>query len=226
MSDPIASTATSATPQNGGGRPVRHKRKLANYLLDKQLQLRYILVVTLLSGLIAGSLGYMIYQQRAQSTASIEADLQELVKGGDDEDVEKITGDYERQDRELVYKMVGVGLGLVVILSLYLLIMTHKVAGPLFKVSNYFDRMAEGRLGVVTALRRGDMLQDFYTNFKVMHDAVRGRALADVAVMDGALNALRAARNQADYRGEAQSKLSDELDQFEQHIAKRKSLLA
>ena len=33
----------------------------------------------------------------------------------------------------------------------------------LFEVSIYFDRMAEGRLGRVTALRRGDMLVDFYT---------------------------------------------------------------
>ena len=53
------------------------------------------------------------------------------------------------EDRALVYKMVGVGVGLVVILSLYLLIMTHKVAGPLYKVSLYFDQMAEGRLGNV-----------------------------------------------------------------------------
>ena len=30
----------------------------------------------------------------------------------------------------------------------------------------YFDRMAEGRIGNVTALRRGDMLQDFFGNFR------------------------------------------------------------
>ncbi len=219
MSDP-----TAATPAAAGPRP-KYKRKLSNYLLDKKLQLRYVLVVTLLSGLIAGSLGYMIYQQQAKSTQSIEDDLTELA-GGDDRDVRSITGDYESQDRMLVYKMVAAGIGLVIILSLYLVIMTHKVAGPLFKVSMYFDRMAEGRLGNVTPLRRGDMLQDFYTNFKDTHEAVRAGAIRDVSAIDDALQTLRESRNQGDYRGESHAKLTEELDLLEKHLAARKKQLA
>ncbi len=117
--------------------------------------------------------------------------------------------------------MVGVGVGLVVILSLYLLIMTHKVAGPLYKVSMYFDRMAVGRLGVVTPLREGDMLQDFYAQFQEMHDAVRARAQRDVGVLEASLTALRTAQNQGDYRGEARSQLTEALDQLAAHIETR-----
>jgi methyl-accepting chemotaxis protein len=219
LSDP-----TAATPAAGGPYP-RHKRKLSNYLLDKRLQLRYILVVTILSGIIAGALGRMIYHQQSLSTQSIEEDLAELA-GGDDKDVKNITSDYERQDRALVYKMVGAGIALVIILSLYLVIMTHKVAGPLFKVSMYFDRMAQGRLGNVTALRRGDMLQDFYMNFKDMHEAIRARAAEDVASIEAALTSLRDSRNQGDYRGEAHSKLVEQLDLLEKHLADRKKQLA
>ena len=208
-----------------GARP-RYKRKLSNYLLDKKLQLRYVLVVTILSGIIAGALGFMIYQQRKQSTESIEAQLQELVQGGDDKDVQNITNDNESEDQALVYKMVGIGLGLVIILSMYLVIMTHKVAGPLFKVSMYFDRMADGRLGNVTPLRQGDMLQDFYINFTEMHDAVRARSAADVTAIENSMTALRDSRNQGDYRGEAHSKLTEELDLLEKHIAHRKKQLA
>ena len=75
--------------------------------------------------------------------------------------------------------MVGVGIGLVLVLSLYLLIMTHKVAGPLYKVSNYFDKMREGCLGDTWPLRKGDMLQDFYENFREMHVAVREQSKQD-----------------------------------------------
>ncbi|MBA2540412.1 MAG: hypothetical protein H0V17_12300, partial [Deltaproteobacteria bacterium] len=187
MSDPTAAGL-------GPGASQRYKRRLSNYLLDKKLQLRYILVVTILSGIIAGSLGWMIYNQRHTSTLSIEDDLQALVEDADD--IKAITGDYESEDRMLVYKMVGAGIGLVVILSLYLVIMTHKVAGPLFKTSIYFDRMAQGRLSVVTPLRRGDMLQDFFEKFKDMHDAVRQRAIDDVAAMEKAVQTLRESRNQ------------------------------
>ncbi len=222
MSDPTAANLGPGASTPGGG--SRYKRRLSNYLIDKKLQLRYILVVTILSGMIAGALGFMIYDQRAQSTQSIEDDLQELVTDADD--IKSITGDYENEDRMLVYKMVGAGVGLVVILSLYLVIMTHKVAGPLFKTSIYFDRMAQGRLTVVTPLRRGDMLQDFFEKFKEMHDAVRQRAIDDVAAMETAANALREARNQGDYRGDGHNQLSEELDKLYAHLTTRKTNLS
>ncbi|MGN6109278.1 MAG: hypothetical protein ACTHU0_29495 [Kofleriaceae bacterium] len=215
MSDP-----TAATGLPSAARP-RYKRKLSNYLLDKKLQLRYVLVVTILSGVIAGALGFMIYQQRRAASESIERDLQVLTQqdGSQDKFQQQIASDLESDDRALVYKMIFVGLGLVSILSLYLVIMTHKVAGPLFKVSMYFDRMAEGRLGHVTPLRRGDMLQDFFTTFKDMHEAVRGRALSDADAMSAALAKLRA-------RPDLPGALAAELDALEQHVAQRKKQLA
>src|SRR5687768_4694565 len=80
LSDPTAATGGTASP-----RP-KYKRKLSNYLLDKKLQLRYVLVVTILSGVIAGALGFMIYQQRRAASESIERDLATLTQrdaGGD-----------------------------------------------------------------------------------------------------------------------------------------------
>lgn len=223
MSDPTA--ATGSLPQ--GPRP-RYKRKLSNYLLDKKLQLRYVLFVTILSGVIAGALGYLIYQQKRAASESIEKDLQALTQADSSQEdfQEHVASGLEHEDRALVYKMVGVGVGLVVILSLYLLIMTHKVAGPLYKVSMYFDRMAVGRLGVVTPLRQGDMLQDFYTSFKEMHDALRARAQADASTLDAALATLRDSQNQADYRGEARSQLAEALDDLDKHLTERKKQLA
>jgi methyl-accepting chemotaxis protein len=222
LSDPTAATGAPSSP-----RP-KYKRKLSNYLLDKKLQLRYILVVTILSGMIAGALGFMIYQQRRAASESIEKDLQVLTQqdGTQDSFKDQIASDLESEDRALVYKMIGVGIGLVVILSLYLVIMTHKVAGPLFKVSMYFDRMADGRLGVVTPLRRGDMLQDFFQSFKETHEAVRAAARSDLETLEKAVATLRDSQNQADYRGEARQKLADAVDALDKHLADRKSKLA
>ncbi len=217
MSDPTAATGLpSPVPRS------KHQRKLSNYLLDKNLQLRYILLVTLLSAAISGALGYMIYAQSRLASESIERDLQVLTVG--DTSRQEFTSILAGKDQMLVYEMVGLGLGLVVILSAYLVIMTHKVAGPLFKVSTYFDQMAEGRLGTVTPLRRGDMLQDFFGEFKAMHESLRARAQADVAALERALGALRDARGEAD--AAARGKLDDALTALDQHIAGRKKQLA
>ena len=214
MSDPTAATGLpSPVPRS------KHQRKLSNYLLDKNLQLRYILLVTILSALISGALGYMIYDQRRTASESIERDLQALTQAdaSRQEFEDHVAGVLAADDQALIYKMIAVGLGLVIILSAYLVIMTHKVAGPLFKVSSYFDQMAEGRLGTVTPLRRGDMLQDFFSDFKAMHESLRTRAQTDVAAMERAVTALRDA--------ETGGKLDDALAALDQHIALRKKQL-
>jgi len=218
LSDPTAATGLpSPVPRS------KHQRKLSNYLLDKNLQLRYILLVTILSALISGALGYMIYDQSRLASESIERDLQVLTVG--DTSRQEFTSILAGKDQALIYEMVTLGLGLVVILSAYLVIMTHKVAGPLFKVSMYFDHMSEGKLGTVTPLRRGDMLQDFFGNFKAMHESLRARTEGDVEVMERTAGALRKAHDEADYRGEARARLDDALDALDRHVAQRKKQL-
>lgn len=215
MSDPTA--ATPGLPSTA--RRPKHRRRLSNYLLDKKLQLRYVLVVTLLSGVIAGSLGFLIYQQNRAASQSIEEDLKVLMqKSSQDGIQEEISSDLESGDRALVYKMALIGLGLVLILSLYLVVMTHRVAGPLYKISMYFDRMAEGKLGKVTPLREGDLLQDFFATFKAMHESVRDRAVADSDQLERAVKALRGSA--------AGGQLASELDALEQHVAQLRKQLA
>ena len=198
-----------------------YKRRLSNFLLDKKLQLRYVILVVTLSGLIAGTLGYMLYQQRSLAVDSIAKDLKALDAG-----LTNVVDEFHEDNLELVYKMVGAGLGLVLVLSIYLLMMTHKVAGPLYKVSMYFDRMAAGKLGTVTPLRRGDMLQDFFAAFRDMHLAIRSRFIGDAEAMSRALAGLRSSGNLADYRGDARAKLDDALDALEKHLEQRKKQLA
>jgi len=211
LSDPTAVAGIARAP--------KYKRKLSNYLLDKKLQLRYVLVVTILSAIIAGTLGFMIYDQRRIASESIEKDLAALTQSDANNQSfqENVASDLESEDQALVYKMIGAGLGLVVILSLYLIIMTHKVAGPLFKVTLYLDRMADGRLGTVTPLRRGDMLVDFFDNFKTMHEAVRAREAADVETLERVAAGLRTSDNRS---------LTEALDELDKHVAQRKKQIA
>jgi hypothetical protein len=202
-------------PKEGGPPRSPYKRKLSNYLLDKGLQLRYVLFVSILSSIIAASLGYLIYHQSAFASESIARAMDDPMFA----DVKQTAiAELHSQDRVLVYKMIGLGVGLIVILSAYLVIMTHKVAGPLYKVAMYFDRMASGRLGNVTALRKGDMLQDFFGNFREMHEAVRKRMQTDVITMEGAESALRS-------RAGGDARVTEALDELTKHLTARKKQL-
>jgi methyl-accepting chemotaxis protein len=202
-------------PKNGAPQRPPYKRKLSNYLLDKRLQLRYVLFVTILSGIIAGALGYLIYSQSATASDSLARAMDDPLFA---EVKATAIAELHSEDRILVYKMIGLGIGLIVILSAYLVIMTHKVAGPLYKVSMYFDRMAAGRLGNVTALRKGDMLQDFFGNFREMHEAVRKRMQTDVITLEGAVHALRS-------KAGTDPRMADALDAMDKHLTQRKKQL-
>ena len=209
------------TPPPGGGKR-QYKRRWSNYLLDKKLQLRYVLLVTLLSALIAGTLGYLIYKQEHRASEAVAGMLADAAKTDPNyQDLEQSApSDMSARDDALVLTMIGTGIGLAVILSLYLVLMTHKVAGPLYKTSSYFDQMAAGKLGPVWGLRKGDMLQDFFGSFKEMHDAVRSRLTADHAAIEKLVAACNAA-------GVARTgELGEELDALEAHAKARKQALS
>ncbi len=179
----------------------RHRRHLGNYLLDKRLQLRYVAFVTILSAIISGTLGYLIWKQENRATEAVVDDAAMNMAAADSakskeewsEIKEFIRSELHSDDNNLVLTMAGVGVGLVLVLSLFLVVMTHKVAGPLYKVALYFDKMRDGHLGDVWPLRKWDMLKQFYGGFKETHDALRERAKRDNDAVGRFLEACTAA---------------------------------
>jgi len=171
----------------------KHKRYLRNYIIDKGLQLRYIAVVTLLSAALSALLGWLIYSQRSQASRTIVRSLETADFLGAEQKAE-IVRHLASSDFSVVLRMGLVCLGLILVLSFFLLIITHKVAGPLHVIGNYFDRLAEGRLPLVHNLRRGDELKVFHKKFKDMCNALRHRAEQDIDVVDGFVEACAGAR--------------------------------
>jgi len=96
--------------------------------------------------------------------------------------------------RELIlWVLIGTGLLLVVGLAVYGIKMTHKVAGPLFKVSLYLAKMKDGRFDKVWNLRKGDQLVDFYDHFKTAHAGVVQMQVDDIAKIKSVIAAAEAA---------------------------------
>lgn len=206
---------------------TRHRRRFSNYLLDKSLQLRYIAFVTVLSAVLSATLGYMIWQQETQATSEVLDSVAEFYCGDvpldqceDLKIIQSTQGDLENRDKARVLTMVYIGLALIAALVLYLLIMTHKVAGPLYKVSTYFSRMAEGKLGKTFPLRKGDMLQDFYDKFQEMHEQVRARHQED---NERVLHFLQACKDAGVAR---EGRLGEALDRLQEHSTARSDALS
>lgn len=209
----MAERAPTASGQPRAASEGAHRRHLRNYLIDRRLQLRYIIAVLIVSAVIAGALGFMLHRQEQRATELVIqlADSTDFVDPALEAEIARTR---RSGDQSQVFLMFGVGAGLAVVLCGFLLITTHKVAGPLHKISIYFDRMTEGKLPKVYNLRRGDELQAFFERFKAMDEALRERALVEIALYE---RAIAAAESSSDLGAEV-SALRDRLD------AKRASL--
>jgi hypothetical protein len=118
--------------------------------------------------------------------------------------------------RLILYVLIAVGLMLIFGLTIYGIKMTHKVAGPLHKVSLYLAKMKDGTFDTVYNLRKGDQLADFYEHFKGAHAGVKKMQQDDLDRLSEIIEAAEA-HDLADKSPEIAAAL-DEL----RAIAKRK----
>lgn len=97
---------------------------------------------------------------------------------------------------------------------------THKVAGPLYKMTLYFDKMHKGTYDQVYSLRRGDQLVEFYEQFKAAHAGLRTMQERDIEVLRGVLEAAESAD-----LGSRSPEIAALLDEMRQTLeSKEKSL--
>jgi nitrogen fixation/metabolism regulation signal transduction histidine kinase len=94
----------------------------------------------------------------------------------------------KRKDH-IVYALFATGLLLTLGLTIYGIKMTHKVAGPLYKISLYLDKLKNGTYDTVYNLRKGDELSEFYEHFKLAHAGVKKMQQEDVARLKAAIAA-------------------------------------
>ena len=146
------------TGETAMARPA-YKRKVKNYLLDVGLQLRYTATIVVIAIVLTAILGHRIYQATRDTSKVI------LWTGlVDPATAQELQSQFAQSDRTVLFGIIGFGIILVLSISGVGILLTHKVAGPLYKISSFFGRIRDNRLGPAPAkLRKGDELQDFYS---------------------------------------------------------------
>lgn len=151
-----------------------HRRRIRNYLLDSKLQLRYAAVMVLLSSLLTAGLGYIWYRQMRETSMTVEVKALASMDV-DGQEIQQLRQEMKSQDNLRLMALVGFGLLFAMVLMGYGIVLTHKIAGPLFKVAKYMTEVKAGKIGPVYNLRKGDQLQEFFEVYKQMHVALRHR---------------------------------------------------
>lgn len=159
---------------------VTHPAPRRHYLVDRGFQLKYALLMGVAGLAVAAIFGIWLHQAHVQATAllSPDAETRALV---------------ERSDRLLLGAFVAIALLLATALALLGVIITHRVAGPVFVMGHYLRVLAEGRFPRMRTLRRSDELKTFFQIFIEAVTAMKVREARHAAVLEDALRRMRAA---------------------------------
>jgi methyl-accepting chemotaxis protein len=151
----------------------KHRRHIRNLLLDWRYQLHYTLVIVLIAALLTAGLGFFWYREVQTNSRMISAkELTTLTTVSSSEAME-LEQDIADQDRERLLILVAFGILLGLVIAGYGISMTHRVAGPLHKITRHMKDIGEGKLYPLWEVRQKDQLQQFWQVFKTMHVSLR-----------------------------------------------------
>ncbi len=157
--------ATQQAEQTPDPQPA--KRRLKNYLLDPHFQLRWVLRVGVATAIIVSIMGYFLYGTMSDATDQLLA--QQLGNPDLTPEAEKAFFSQNEQDKAAtLWTLVGGLIGLVLLLSLGTIVVTHKIAGPIYKMRRLFGTIDGDHLQLWAKLRKGDELQDAFSDFEAM----------------------------------------------------------
>ncbi len=208
---PPAPSASKPPPD----RP-KYKRSFRNYLIDSRFQLKYTSFILVAAIAISAFLGTFIWQTSGEVVAESQKVVEQSKKVSDvvkmsitsdpmyadnpaltaeftkaskeqDQKIQDQQDGLVRQQRTMLYTLVGALAVMVFFIGVLGIYFTHKVAGPIYKMKLLLNQVADGRLNVNAKLRKGDELQDFFDVFAGMVDNLRTRKTAELGLLETAL---------------------------------------
>jgi hypothetical protein len=169
MAEPTAAAGTTS-----GARPRRQ------VLVDRGFQLKYALAMGAAGLVVAGIFGLWLHQTHAQAIAILAPDpeTRALLAGS---------------DRTLLGVLAVVAALLAGALALLGVVITHRVAGPVFVMGHYLRVLSEGRFPRMRTLRRSDELKSFFQTFIDAVEAMKAREARHASVLEDAVARMEAA---------------------------------
>lgn len=165
------------------GAPPPYRRSVKNYLVKRPFQLRWTVRILLVAGAIFATLGgYITWKEQHVSDQLVEG-LNRM--GYEPEEVALMSSLYKSDDRGMLWGLLAAGGTLVVVLAGLGIVLTHKVAGPVYALGRFMDQVRDGSLRSVRGFRRGDEFPELAESFTGMLAALRHREDREIASLEG-----------------------------------------
>ncbi len=137
-----------------------------HYLIDKKLQLNFAFLLIIVGGINVVFFGFLFYFFSEHTTAMYEP---LLIESAIKENIARI------ENQKFFMTIAIAGLFECILILLLGIFFSHRIAGPLFKISKYLKEVANGRYPGLIKLRKDDMLKNFAENVNSMIISLKDR---------------------------------------------------
>jgi hypothetical protein len=183
MSSSAAPAVGSNEPANDPGMERRRRRLVP--IVDARFQWKYTLLIAALGVGVTAIMGGFLYRAHVTNTRVLELANEELRL------------QVARNDQLFLLYLVLLVVGMAFVLSIWGIIVTHRISGPLYLVARYLGILGGGQYPDMRPLRKRDELQEFFTTFEEAVNQLRNRDQAALTAYETALTAANAASDKA-----------------------------
>ena len=149
--------------------PARARRR--TFLIDRSFQLKYTLIIVLVGVVVSAILGYFIFQLTMENRELLGIDA-------------AMANEVAKFDSRQLLLLGGFVVVMAVFLFAWGIIITHRVAGPVFIISRYLGQIRDGQVPQTRPLRRADELKGFFEVFAGMVASLKQRNVEEAELLE------------------------------------------
>src|SRR5262245_4561728 len=113
------------------------------YVIDRRFQYKYTAMLAVLGSLISSVFATMMYLAHREALVDILGSTH-------------LPPHVAEQNQTLIWLMIGIAVLMGAAFALFGLLVTHRVAGPVYVMSHYVSILGRGRYPIMRPLRRND----------------------------------------------------------------------
>ena len=153
--------------------PQSHSgRKVKNFLIQREFQLRWAGYMVAVASILTAGLGWLVFHFNREASRVVDVRAMDPT----DAEAQALAEAFHRSEWQLLAGLVAFGVLLALVLFVWQIVSTHRIAGPLYYIQYQTRRIKDGFLGKLRPLREHDLLHGFFESFREMHEAMRKRA--------------------------------------------------
>ena len=186
-------------------KPFRRKQ----FLINRAFQIKYTVIIAIIGIIIAVLWGTLFYKASKENSQQMLMLVQMDPNLSSMSDI--IKDKLAAEDSKIMIYLIAFVIAIFLSLVIWGILITHRIAGPIFIISRYVDSIADGKIPETRPLRKKDELKEFFDKFSRMLDALKERENVDLVAINDTLKTLDNLKEiiPQDKRGEIEREIAE-----------------